>query len=70
MTLREWMRTFFTLNAPFNQLTVYEAITGNKLACQEMGCELYFRPGVLDREISTWTVTKRPYRFIVAVEPE
>ena len=70
MTLREWMRTFFVLDAPFTQLTVYEAVTGKKLACQEMGCELYFRPGVLDRKVSTWTVTKRPYRFIVAVEPE
>lgn len=70
MTLREWMRAFMTLNAPFTQLTVYEAVTGKKLACQEMGCELYFRPEVLDRKVKTWTVTKSPYRFIVAVEPK
>lgn len=67
MTLREWMRTFFVLDAPITQITVYEAVTGKELACQEMGCEIFFRPGVLDRKISTWTVTK--HRFVVAVEP-
>ena len=70
MTLREWMRTFFALNAPFTQLVVYEATTGKQLAVQEMGCELYFRPGILERKVNTWTITKRPYRFIVTVEPK
>lgn len=70
MTLREWMRTFMTLDAPFTHVSVREAVTGKTLASQEMGCEIYFRPGILDRKVVKWAIHKRPYYFIVAVEPK
>ena len=70
MTLREWMRTFFTLNAPFNAVRVCEAVTGKTINNIDMGQEIYLPAEVLDSKVSSWTVLKRPYRFIVAVEPK
>ena len=70
MTLREWMRTFMTLNAPFDDVRVYEAVTGKTINNILMGQEIYLTKEVLDRKIVKWTVTKRPYSFIVVVEPK
>ena len=70
MTLREWMRTFFTLNAPFVSVRVCEAVTGKTINNIDMGQEIYLPNDVLDRKVSKWAVLKRPYRFIVAVEPK
>lgn len=70
MTLREWMRTCFTLNLPFKAVRVCEAVTGKTINNIDMGQEIYLPADVLDRKVSSWTVLKRPYRFIVAVEPK
>ena len=70
MTLREWMRTFFTLDAPFVAVRVCEAVTGKTINNIDMGQEIYLPNDVLDRKVSKWAILKRPYRFIVAVEPK
>ena len=70
MTLKEWMRTFMTLNAPFDDVRVCEAVTGKTINNISMGQEIYLPREVLDRKVVKWAVTKRPYRFIVAVEPK
>lgn len=70
MTLREWMRSFITLNAPFDQVRVCEAVTGKTINNISMGQEIYLPNEVLDRKVNAWMVTKRPYGFIVAVEPK
>lgn len=69
MTLREWMRTFCALKAPFDDVRVCEAVTGKTINNIAMGQEIYLPQEVLDRKVKVWTVTKRPYSFIVAVEP-
>lgn len=68
MTLKEWMRGFITLNAPFDQLRVCEAVTGKTINNISIGEEIYIPSEILDRKIVSWAVLKRPYRFIVAVE--
>lgn len=70
MTLREWMNTFFGLNAPFDDLTIYEAVTGKKISNTLMGDQRWIPQEALDRKVSSWMITKRPYQFIVAVEPK
>ena len=70
MTLREWMRTFFTLDAPFVSVRVCEAVTGKTINNIDMGQEIYLPNDILDRKVSKWAILKRPYRFIVAVEPK
>ena len=70
MTLKEWMRGFMTLNAPFNQLRVCEAVTGKTINNISMGQEIYLPNEVLDRKVVSWAVLPRPYRFIVAIEPK
>lgn len=70
MTLREWMRTFFALDAPFDAVRVCEAVTGKTINNISMGQEIYLPSEVLNRRVCSWTVLKRPYRFIVAVEPK
>ena len=69
MTLKEWMRTFMSLDAPFDDVRVCEAVTGKTINNISMGQEIYLPKEVLDRKVKMWTVTKRPYHFIVAVEP-
>ena len=68
MTLREWMRTFFALGAPFVAVRVCEAVSGKTINNIDMGQEIYLPREVLDRKVVSWTVTKRPHSFIVAVE--
>lgn len=68
MTLREWMRTFWTLNAPFDAVKVCEAGTGKTINNISMGQEIYLPKEVLDRKVVKWFVFKRPYHFVVAVE--
>jgi hypothetical protein len=68
MTLREWMRTFMTLDAPFDDVRVCEAVTGKTINNISMGQEIYLPNEVLNRKVVTWAVLKRPYRFIVVVE--
>lgn len=68
MTLREWMRTFMSLNAPFDNVRVCEAVTGKTINNISMGQEIFLPNEVLHRKVKSWTVTKRPYGFIVAVE--
>ena len=68
MTLREWMRGFMTLDAPFDKLRVCEAVTGKTINNISMGEERYIPREILDRKVVSWAVLKRPYRFIVAVE--
>ncbi len=70
MTLREWMRTFMKLNAPFDDVRVCEAVTGKTINNISMGQEIFLPNEVLHRKVKSWTVTKRPYSFIVAVEPK
>ncbi len=70
MTLREWMRTFMTLNAPFDAVRVCEAVTGKTINNISMGQEIYLPNDVLDRKVVKWAVLNRPYRFIVAIEPK
>ena len=70
MTLREWMRGFMTLDAPFNAVRVCEAVTGKTINNILMGQEIYLPNEVLDRKVVQWAVLSRPYRFIVAVEPK
>ena len=68
MTLKEWMRAFFSLDAPFDDVRVCEAVTGKTINNISMGQEIYLPKEVLDRKVKSWTVTKRPYHFIVVVE--
>lgn len=68
MTLREWMRTFMSLDAPFVAVRVCEAVTGKTINNIDMGQEIFLPNEVLHRKVKSWTVTKRPYMFIVAVE--
>ena len=68
MTLREWMRGFMTLDAPFDQVRVCEAVTGKTINNISMGQEIYLPSEVLDRKVVKWAVLPRPYRFIVVVE--
>jgi hypothetical protein len=68
MTLREWMRTFMTLNAPFDDVRVCEAVTGKTINNISIGQEIYLPREVLDRKVVKWAVLKRPYHFIVVVE--
>lgn len=70
MTLREWMRGFMALDAPFDALRVCEAVTGKIINNISMGQEIYLPREVLDRKVVSWAVLPRPYRFIVAVEPK
>lgn len=70
MTLREWMRTFMTLNAPFDAVRICEAVTGKTINNISMGQEIYLPTDALDRKVVKWAVLKRPYRFIVAIEPK
>lgn len=69
MTLKEWMRTFMSLEAPFDNVRVCEAVTGKTINNIQIGQEIFLPNEVLDRKVKAWTVTKRPYSFIVAVEP-
>lgn len=70
MTLREWMRTFMSLKAPFVAVRVCEAVTGKTINNIDMGQEIFLPNEVLNRKVASWTVTKRPYGFIVAVHPQ
>jgi hypothetical protein len=68
MTLREWMNTFWTLDAPFDDVKVCEAVTGKTISNTSMGDQRYIPQEALERKIAKWFVFKRPYHFVVVVE--
>ena len=70
MTLKELMEAFMTINAPFDAVRVCEAVTGKTINNISMGQEIYLPREVLNRKVVKWAVTKRPYGFIIVVEPK